>query len=256
LGGDDLVGPHFRVGGIRVDALNIDKTIEAFGETVDRGSGGYVVFCTASTIVNSRDMPALRTALRDALLIAPDGMPLVWLGRRKVGPEIGRVYGPDFMRALFSATGDRFTHYFYGGMPNVTERMVDLVTRDYPGLRVAGWSTPQLDVDPTQVDAQAMEEINSSRADIVWVGLGHPKQEIWMHTHQGHISAPVMGGVGAAFDFLSETKKEAPPWMKRSGLQWLHRVLDEPGRLWKRYLVGNARFLGIVVADAVRKDRS
>jgi N-acetylglucosaminyldiphosphoundecaprenol N-acetyl-beta-D-mannosaminyltransferase len=173
-----------------------------------------------------------------------------------VGPSIDRVYGPDFMRSLFLETGDRFSHYFYGGLPNVTERMVEIVARNYPKLRVSGWSTPPLGVDPTQPDEQAIEEINSSQADIVWVGLGHPKQEIWMHTHHGRITAPVMGGVGAAFDFLSETKSEAPPWMKKSGLQWLHRVLDEPARLWKRYLVGNARFLGIVISDAVRSSRA
>jgi N-acetylglucosaminyldiphosphoundecaprenol N-acetyl-beta-D-mannosaminyltransferase len=188
-----------------------------------------------------------------ATVVTPDGMPLVWLGRKAVDTEIERVYGPDFMVDLFEATGPEVSHYFFGGRDGAAGEMVERLTERFPDLRVAGWHEPAeaVNLDETEAD---VERIKTSGADLLWVGLGHPKQELWMQKHVPTHLPCVALGVGAAFDFHAGRKREAPAWMKRTGLQWLHRLVQEPRRLWRRYLVGNSRFLWLL-ATRRSKDR-
>lgn len=241
----------FDVLGVRLDALTPRLALDVIGHMVASGTRGYVVFCTVSSVLSARDDPVVARALADATLVTPDGMPLVWLGRRRnVGP-VERVYGPDFMLHLLEDTGERFRHYFYGGAPMVAEAMVDRLRGRFPDLQVAGTHSPPLGWSATQVDSDEVERLNDAEADIIWVGFGHPKQELWMHTHRSHLTAPVLAGVGAAFDFHAGRKKEAPEWMKRSGLQWLHRLGTEPRRLWRRYLIGNSRFLYLLAKEGL-----
>lgn len=243
---------RFDVLGTRIDALTPALASERIADMVRDGLGGSVVFCTVSTVMNARTNPALRRALEGAEIVTPDGMPLVWLGKR-AGLAIERVYGPDFMLEFFTRTGGAFSHYFYGGAPGVAEEMVGRLRKQFPDLRVAGARSPSWGLDPLSPPAGEIDAINRSRADILWVGLGHPKQEIFMHENRERIDAAVLAAVGAAFDFHSGRKKEAPRWMKSSGLQWLHRLISEPGRLWRRYLIGNAHFLGLLVLDRWKK---
>lgn len=239
---------RFEILDVGIDPLTPAKATEEIGTLISEKRKGYVVFCTVSSLLSARDDPAVARAMQNAELVTPDGMPLVWLGRRRSAHPVERVYGPDLMLDFFAATGSQFSHYFYGGQPGVAEAAVERLCKRFPDLQVAGCSTPPMDVSGTTLDSDAIHEINASEADIVWVALGHPKQELWMSTNQEHLDAPVLAGVGAAFDFHAGRKKEAPEWMKKSGLQWLHRLASEPRRLWKRYLIGNLRF-GILLAS-------
>ena len=137
-------------------------------------------------------------------------------------------------------------HYFFGGGPGVAELLAARLTEKFSGLVVAGFDTPPFRPLTPQEDQIAVERINRSGADIVWVGLSTPKQEFWMAEHLGKVKAPVMIGVGAAFDFHAGLKKQAPCWMQRSGLEWFFRLATEPRRLWKRYLINNPLFAFLV----------
>ena len=240
---------RFDVLDVRVDAVTPAGVVAAVESAIEAKAKSYVVFSTVSSILSARDDARVDAAMEDAAVVAPDGMPLVWLGRRGAGREhVDRVYGPDFMLTLFEATGSRLRHFFYGGAPGVAEEMADRLRARFPGLAVAGMHCPQVG-DGTELLPDDVELINAARPDVVWVGLGHPKQELWMRTHRAALDAPVLAGVGAAFDFHAGRKKEAPAWVKRSGLQWLHRLASEPRRLWRRYLVGNARFLYLLALE-------
>lgn len=238
---------RFDVLGVRVDAVTPRSALAAVSSAISTNARSYVVFSTVSSILSARDDERVARAMDDAAVVAPDGMPLVWLGRR-ARREVGRVYGPDFMLALLEETGPTLRHFFYGGAPGVADAMAERLAARFPGLQVAGTLCPRV-ADGTEVLSEDVEAINAARPDVVWVGLGHPKQELWMHTHRALLQAPVLAGVGAAFDFHSGRKKEAPEWVKRSGLQWVHRLASEPRRLWRRYLVGNSRFLALLAAE-------
>lgn len=241
----------FRIGGTRVDGTTRPQAIAAFKEWIQAGRKAYVAFCTASTVVNAQSDPELRAALEEATLVTPDGMPLVWRGRQVSEDAIERVYGPDFMLDFFGATDASVRHFFYGGGPGVAQEMVRRLKERFDHLNVVGTLCPER-VTGREIVAADVAAINAARPDVVWVGLGHPKQEKWMRTHRAALDAPVLAGVGAAFDFHAGLKKEAPRWMKNSGFQWLHRLIQEPRRLWRRYLIGNARFALLVLRDALR----
>jgi N-acetylglucosaminyldiphosphoundecaprenol N-acetyl-beta-D-mannosaminyltransferase len=188
---------------------------------------------------------SLRGIHNAAGLVTPDGMPLVWLGRF-MGARIDRVYGPDLMLAVCeSSVEKRYSHFLYGGAPNVPEKLAQELTDRFPGLRIAGTYSPPFRELTAEEDRRAVEMINASGAQIVWVGISTPKQERWMFSHVRSLKVPVMIGVGAAFDIHAGLKPQAPPWMRRSGLEWLFRLGTEPRRLWKRYAVNNPMFMAL-----------
>lgn len=239
---------RFEVLGVPVDAVTMSDAVAFVRETIRSRTKGYVVFCTVSTVLAARSDPGLLEAIDQASLVTPDGMPLVWLGRRKREEPIDRVYGPDLMRALMSGDDGTTRHFFYGGTEDVLDKMVQRLPGQYR-LTIAGsYSPPFGAIDPDAMRRDAAL-INRAAPDIVWVGLGHPKQERWMHQSRDLLDAPILAGVGAAFDFLAGEKREAPGWMQRVGLQWLHRLLSEPRRLWKRYLVGNSLFVLLLMKE-------
>jgi N-acetylglucosaminyldiphosphoundecaprenol N-acetyl-beta-D-mannosaminyltransferase len=247
-----VAAQRFDVLGVRVDAITMDEAVTALEHLVQRRGKGYFVFCTVSSILSARENPSVARAIADATVVTPDGMPLVWLGKRSVDGQVERVYGPDFLRAVFERrTGLR--HFLYGGAPGVAERVEAALARDYPGSVVVGSFSPPMNLEAGRMDADGAAAIHAARPDVVWVGLGHPKQELWMHTMSDHLDVPVLAGVGAAFDFVSGAKKEAPAWMKRSGLQWLHRLASEPRRLWRRYVLGNLKFLWLLARERRRR---
>lgn len=242
--------PTFSVLGTTIHALTPSLAIASVKTYVASRKKSYLAFCTVSTTLTARDDPTVRMALNDATLVTPDGMPLVWIGRRK-GHRVERVYGPDFMIDLFAATRGEIRHYFYGGAPDVAEDMARRLKERFPDLVVVGTHSPEFGLDPLDPPIEDIERINSAAPDIVWVGLGHPKQEIFAWANRNRIEAPVIAAVGAAFDFHSGRTKEAPAWMKRSGLQWLHRLASEPRRLWRRYLVGNTKFIVLLTYESL-----
>ena len=244
---------RFKVGPIEVDGITLDDARTKVMEAVHRQEKNYLAFCTASSVVAASSSPLVERAINGAGLVCPDGMPLVWLARRKGFAEASRVYGPDLMRAVFvSRPGRTLRHYFFGGAEGVADAAATNMRTSYQGLQVAGCHSPRDDAEIIATDRD-IQRINKAKPDVVWIGLGHPKQEVWMHLNQSRIEAPVLAGVGAAFDFLAGIKVEAPLWMQRIGVQWLHRLVSEPRRLWRRYLIGNSIFVLIVIRDTVRK---
>jgi N-acetylglucosaminyldiphosphoundecaprenol N-acetyl-beta-D-mannosaminyltransferase len=181
-------------------------------------------------------------------MVTPDGMPLVWLGKQAGHAHVDRVYGPDLMLAIMEKSQkEGYRHYFYGGADGVPELLKQKLQEKFPTIQVVGTYSPPFRPLSPEEDQQIVEMINETNPDIVWIGLSTPKQERWMSSHVGRISAPVMIGVGAAFDFHAGLKSQAPRFIQRSGFEWLYRLVTEPKRLWKRYLVNNPLFIiGIV----------
>ena len=185
----------------------------------------------------------LRRIHETAGLVTPDGMPLVWIAHLLGHSHVERVYGPDLLLACCERSILRgYRHFFYGGAPGVGECLAARLGARFPGLSVAGLFSPPFRPLSADEDGALVDCINAARPDIVWVGLSTPKQERWMAAHVGRLDAPVLIGVGAAFDFHAGVKRQAPRWMQRSGLEWSFRLAMEPRRRWRRYLRNNPAF--------------
>ena len=179
-------------------------------------------------------------------------MPLVWLGRLRGFPLKRRVYGPELMLEFCRATVRKgYRHFFYGGTPGVADELAAKLARQFPGLQVVGVFSPPFRPLTPDEDAQVARRIRDAQPDVLWVGLSTPKQERWMYEHRESVEAPVMVGVGAAFDLNTGRLRQAPRWMREHGLEWLWRLLMEPRRLWRRYLLGGAEFVWWVVLEFV-----
>jgi N-acetylglucosaminyldiphosphoundecaprenol N-acetyl-beta-D-mannosaminyltransferase len=220
------------------------QALDAIEGWIARGDRQYVCVTGVHGVMESqRDQELLRIH-NAAGLVTPDGMPLVWLARHAGFPHVDRVYGPDLMLACCELALVRgYRHFFYGGGPGVAERLATRLASRFPGLRVAGTYSPSFGPLSTAEEAEVVERLNASGAEIVWVGLSTPKQEHWMHRFRDRLTAPVLVGVGAAFDFHAGLKRQAPRWIRRSGFEWLFRLSQEPRRLWRRYSSNNTRFV-------------
>lgn len=215
---------------------------------------GYICHVSVHGIIEAQDDPAFAEALRGACLAATDGMPLVWMGHAR-GLAAERVYGPDYMRAVLQATA-RWTdrpcrHFLFGSTPEVLERLSSHVAETYPSASVVGTLSPPFRTLTPEEERAHQDQINASGADIVWVGLGAPKQEIWMARNRPHLRAPLLIGVGAAFDFLGGVKVQAPAWIRANGLEWAFRLVTEPRRLAPRYGTIIPRFMGLVAKSVL-----
>lgn len=233
--------------GVGVSVLNMERALATLAGWVERGERHYVCVSNVHSLIECQDDPELRRIHNEAGMVTPDGMPLVWLLRSAGHREARRVYGPDLLLAVFgepSMAGYR--HYFYGGAEGVAERLAARLRERFPACQIVGTECPPFRPLTPEEDAQVVERINAARPDIVWVGLGMPKQERWIAEHHRRIEAAALIGVGAAFDFLSGAKRQAPLWMQHNGLEWLFRLATEPRRLWRRYLVYNPRFIYLV----------
>ncbi len=208
-----------------------------------RHSSKYVCIATVNNVMESYDSPDFRRVMNNADLVTPDGMPLVWALRLLGYRNATRVYGPDLTPILLEkAAAEGLPVGFYGGAPEVLHRLVEVVAQRFPRLQVAyAFSPPFRPLTPEE-DEQVVGDINRSDARILFIGLNTPKQDYWMAAHKGRVQA-VMVGVGAAFDFMAGTKRQAPRWMMRIGMEWFFRLVTEPRRLWKRYLKQNPRFV-------------
>jgi len=192
----------------------------------------------------------VRTALNQADMVIADGMPVVWLLRRHGHQNAERVYGPDVVRALCAQT-PHLPHFFYGGQPGVAETVAQNLSIAHD-ITIAGTYAPPYRPLDTTSDPAIIERLNASGAAIIWVGLGSPKQDLWMQLYRPHLNAALLIGVGAAFDFIAGTKRQAPRWMQRSGLEWAFRLAQEPRRLWRRYVIYNTRFILAVLRETRR----
>ncbi|MDF1516215.1 MAG: WecB/TagA/CpsF family glycosyltransferase [Anaerolineae bacterium] len=237
--------------GVGISPIDIPVAIQTIDGWIQDRQPHYVCVIPVHSIMLAFDNPELRTIINASGMVTPDGVPVVWVSRLFGFKQTRRVYGPDLMLALCEhSTQNGYAHYFYGGAEGVPEKLVQNLQQRCPGVKIAGTFSPPFRTLSEEEDQRIIDTINGSGADIVWVGLGSPKQEYWMASHRDRLTAPVLIGVGAAFDFHAGVKKQAPLWMQRSGLEWLFRLLSEPSRLWKRYLVNNPRFVWHVILQA------
>lgn len=220
---------------------NIEGWIEA-------GSTRYVTITGVHGVMESVRDDDLRAIHNSAGMVTPDGMPLVWLGKLLGDAPVERVYGPDLMlRCCERSVSEGIRHFLYGGAEGVPEELSARLTERFPSLQIAGFYSPPFRQLTADEEEEVVKRINDSGADIVWVGLGTPKQELWMHRFRGRLRAAVLIGVGAAFDFHAGRKRQAPVWMQRTGLEWCFRLMTEPRRLWRRYLINNPAFVARVI---------
>jgi N-acetylglucosaminyldiphosphoundecaprenol N-acetyl-beta-D-mannosaminyltransferase len=231
--------------GVPLAVTDYERALDWIDAAVALGAREYLCVAAVHTVMESREDEALRAAVDGAAFTVPDGQPLAW-ALRKLGHKIdARVYGPELMeRACARAAGSGQRHYLYGGRDEkaLAQLAANLLAR-HPGLQlVGGHSPPFRGLDDAELDEIATR-INAARPDVVWVGIGVPKQEKWMATMRDRLDAPVLIGVGAAFDFHAGLVPQAPAWMQRRGLEWLFRLVQEPRRLWRRYARHNPRFI-------------
>jgi len=254
--GDPLRGeaPFDRVDilGVHLSAIDMPMALAELDRWIDAREPHYVCVTGVHGVMESQRDDRLRAIHNAAGLVTPDGMPLVWLARWKGRRHVSRVYGPDLMLAACARSMERgWRHFLYGGAEGVPELLAERLRARFPGIAIVGtWSPPFRALSPDE-DAELVERIDASGADIVWVGLSTPKQERWMSEHVGRLKAPVLVGVGAAFDFHAGLKPQAPRWMREGGLEWLFRMMTEPRRLWRRYLVNNPTFIWLVARQAL-----
>lgn len=230
--------------GVGVSAVDMETALATIDRWIATRESQYVCVTGVHGVMESQRDEELRRIHNRAGMVTPDGMPLVWLSRLAGQGHVRRVYGPDLMLACCQRSprvGHR--HFFYGGAEGVPQRLIDRLQARFPGLAVAGGYSPPFGALSPEEDEAIVRRINGANADIVWVGLSTPKQEHWMSEHRERLSAPVLIGVGAAFDFNAGLKRQAPRWMQQSGTEWLFRLLTEPRRLWRRYLINNPVFV-------------
>ena len=242
--------PSFKVLGVPISAIDPRKAIEAIEAWIEARDPTYVCVTGVHGVIECGRDEALRRIHEEAGMVTPDGMPLVWVAHSRGLSAVQRVYGPELMLKLSAraaTTGHR--HFYYGGAEGVADELKQRLQALFPGLEVVGTLTPPFRPMTPEEDAATVARINQARPDILWVGLSTPKQERWMSSHRSRLEVPVMIGVGAAFDFLSGRKRQAPQWMRRSGLEWLFRLLSEPRRLYRRYLVIIPTFMFRILFD-------
>jgi N-acetylglucosaminyldiphosphoundecaprenol N-acetyl-beta-D-mannosaminyltransferase len=229
--------------GVQVSAFDLATAVAEMEEAIAAGRRTYACLCPVYTLMQGNEREDVRRALNGADWVTADGMPVVWALKRLGARAVGRVYGPDLMLALSEASLRRgFGHYYFGGGPGVAEGLAQRMRARFPGLVVAGTQSPHVADEAAEEPAETINAINASGAHVLWVGLGSPKQDLWMARHRSRLETPLLVGVGAAFDFLSGRKQQAPRWAQRGGVEWLFRLGAEPRRLWRRYAIYNPKF--------------
>jgi N-acetylglucosaminyldiphosphoundecaprenol N-acetyl-beta-D-mannosaminyltransferase len=245
--------PDARVLGVRIHAVDWPTSLKTIAGWASRRESRCVCICNVHSVVTASQEAEFGAVIAQADLATPDGAPVAWMLRRLGFPQQQRINGPDLMHR-YCALAAQLGHsiYLLGGTDEVLVRLQRALIEAHPSLRIAGACSPPFRALSAQEDAAIVAAINASGAGVVWVGLGCPKQEMWMHAHRGRVHA-VMIGVGAAFPYLAGIARRAPPWMQRFGLEWLHRLASEPRRLWRRYAVTNSYFIAGALRQLCRR---
>jgi N-acetylglucosaminyldiphosphoundecaprenol N-acetyl-beta-D-mannosaminyltransferase len=230
--------------GVPIAAINMDQAACQIEEWIRNKQNIFITVTGVHGIMESQYDEEVKEIHKKAAMCVPDGMPTVWIGKFYGHRDMKRVYGPDLMLEIMKRSIESgYTHFFYGGKPGVTELLKKRLVARFPGLKIVGVFSPPFRQLSEGEENQLQILIDKLSPDIIWVGLSTPKQERWMAAHLKKLNTRVMIGVGAAFDFHAGLVKQAPRWIQRSGLEWLFRVYQEPGRLWKRYMKNNPLFV-------------
>ena len=242
----------FDVFGVKYSIARTEEAVLHIKRRIRDLSGKYICFSNVHTSVTARENAEYREILNQAAYVFPDGKPIATLQQNAGYIGVERVAGPDFMERMFRNTMDgSLTHYFYGSTQETLDNLKVVLERDYPGVVVKGMYSPAFGEISAKEDEEDVKRINDADADIVWIGLGAPKQEKWMNAHKGRING-VMMGVGAAFNFHAGNIKRAPVWIQGIGFEWLYRLFQDPKRLFKRYFVTNAKFIWYLMIGGIK----
>ena len=235
---------HLDILGTRIDITNLNDASRSIVGWIQDHKKTYVCVAPVATIIDCQKDPQYRAIINNSGMTTPDGMPLVWLGKLAGHHTIQRTYGPDLLLKLCEQSQEKgYRHFFYGATEDALVQLIKKLKLSFPKINIAGFYAPPLRGMDEREHQEVLDQMNQANPDILWVGLGSPKQDYWMARHRDQLNVPVMIGVGAAFDFIAGIKRQAPRWMQRSGLEWFFRLCSEPRRLWKRYLVGNSLFI-------------
>ncbi len=243
--GETPTWSSYPVLGVRVHAVQIPDVISRMEDWISsRNNCHFIAVMNAHSVVEARRDASFKEVLNSADLAVPDGMPLVWLGRLRGYLLRHRVYGPDLFLSFCQATREKgYGHFLYGGAHGVSEKLAEGLRILFPSIKVVGTYSPPFRCLTSEEERRVTEMINNADPQVLWVGLGCPKQERWMYEHRNTLRVPVMVGIGQAFDIYTGRLRQAPRWMREHGLEWSFRLMQEPGRLWRRYLFYNAQFI-------------
>jgi len=230
--------------GVGVHAVDLPTAASIIESAVREGTKGYVCVTGVHGVMEAQRDSEFRDILDRALLVTPDGMPTVWVGRMQGNSGMSRVFGPDLMLEVCRRSAETgIRHFLYGGNPGIADELAECLRRRFPGITIAGTFTPPFRALEPSEQLALERQMEAALPDIVWVGLSTPKQERFMAENFRRLPGKIMVGVGAAFDIHTGHVKDAPQWIKGAGLQWAHRLCQDPRRLWKRYLLNNSAFL-------------
>jgi N-acetylglucosaminyldiphosphoundecaprenol N-acetyl-beta-D-mannosaminyltransferase len=250
---DGSVHPRLQVLGVPVSVLSLDEAVATIDEWIAKGELGYVCTLDVHALMESQSAPDIRNVYRSAAMVTPDGMPLVWLLHRSGHRAADRICGPDLMPAVFRQSQMRgHRHFLYGSSETTLSQLQEKLGRSFPGARIVGRYSPPYRALTREEEYEVDRRVNAADPDIVWVGLGAPKQDRWMAAHRRALKAPVLIGVGAAFDMLAGTVARAPRFLQRTGCEWMFRIAQEPRRLSRRYLHSNSKFAMMLIGEKLR----
>ena len=235
--------PTVNILGVEIADINMPWLLHFTDENIKLLGGDYICVANVHTTVKSSEDADYRAIQNGSIITIPDGGPLSTVGRKRGATRIARTTGPDYMGEIFKISAEKgYRHYFYGSTPETLEKMIVNLQRDYPGITVVGSCSPPFRELSADEDDMIIEGICKAAPDFIWVGLGAPKQEKWMAAHQGRVNG-LMVGVGAGFDYFAGNISRAPAFMQNHNLEWLYRLIQEPKRLFRRYLVTNSKFI-------------
>lgn len=241
---------RFRVLNCYISRTNLQHATQAVLDRIATGEGGYVCFSNVHTVVTALSDRRLCEITNSSVLSMPDGRPLSLIANYRGLTDVGQVAGPDFL-PYFLANAKDVRHFFYGSTPETLKRLIENLRRHFPHAIIVGsYSPPFRELVDDEIHG-ILTLIQRARPDVIWVGLGAPKQEYWMANHWAALKPAILMGVGAAFDFHAGRVARVPNWMKRLSLEWIFRLYQEPRRLWRRYLVTNSLFLYYLVKYAL-----
>ncbi|WP_182004360.1 WecB/TagA/CpsF family glycosyltransferase [Priestia aryabhattai] len=247
--------PICNVLGVNIAAINMEWLLSYLKENIKSGNGNelagdYICVSNVHTTVLSYEDAQYCSIQNNGLMAIPDGGPLSTIGRKLGHKNIARITGPSLMDELFKvSTESGYRHYFYGSTDATLEKLREELEKKYAGIHIAGMYSPPFRALTTEEDLEVINRINEAKPDFIWVGLGAPKQERWMAEHQGKING-LMIGVGAGFDYHANNISRAPQWMQQNNLEWFYRLLQDPKRLFKRYLYTNSKFVWLILTGA------
>ena len=229
--------------GVNIAAINMSTLIKYVKDNLRELSGKYICVSNVHTVITAYDDEKYMNVQNSSALSIPDGGPLSSYGRKHGFKDMDRTTGPDFFYEILKISEENnYRHYFYGSTEDTLEKLKEKLLSEFPKLKIAGMYSPPFRKLTEIEDEDVIKKINSADSDFVWVGLGAPKQEIWMYEHKDKVKG-LMVGIGAAFDYFAGNIKRAPMWMQKHNLEWLYRLMQDPVRLFTRYLYTNSKFL-------------